>query len=165
MHRIACLLAVLTMSACGSQVRPDPAEPKEELSTSDAPAVAELTGGVSVHLRGEAQGRRFHLARATFDVSGAASLVLMAPGDTVDDTLVSPLPPGSYATFLRPGYVLKELLRDGTERRLDAELVSANPALVHVGAGAPRTLALRFRVDGTIVDIGAPEAIRLSDRR
>jgi hypothetical protein len=165
MRRIACLFAVLALSACGSQVRPAPTE-TTDLHSDDGLALAELTGGVSVNLRGEAQGRSYRLAQATFDVSGAASLVLMAPGDAIDNTLGAPLPPGSYATFLRPGYVLKEMLDDGTERTLDdATLVSANPALVHVGSGAPRNLALRFRVHGSTVEIGAPEAIRLSDRR
>lgn len=146
----------LVLGACGHDLAP----------TAPAPGAPSPHDGVSLRLDGHSpSGRKFRLVRGTLELSGAASVVLRAPRDANDGVLGTPLPSGSYVATLRPGFALHELLADGSERRVEAELVGKHPRTAHVSTGAPVELHVVFRVDDELVELGADRGVRLSDRR
>lgn len=149
-----CLVSLLI--GCGHDLSP----------SEEAPAAALAQDGVSLRLDGRSpSGRKFRLARGTLELSGAASVVLRAPRDANDGVLGTPLPGGSYVATLRPGFELHELLPEGGERTVAAEVVGKHPRTAHVSPGAAVELGFVFRVDGELVDVGADQGVQLSDRR
>jgi hypothetical protein len=149
-----CLASLLV--GCGHDLSP----------TEASSAAAFALDGVSLRLDGRSpSGRHFRLARGTLELSGAASVVLRAPRDVNAGVLGTPLPGGSYVATLRPGFELHELLPEGGERTVAAEVVGKHPRTAHVSPGAAVELGFVFRVDGELVDIGSDQGVRLSDRR
>jgi hypothetical protein len=147
--------------ACGSELAPGAAPSHGEVAEAEVGRA-----GVRLRLDGASNdGRRFRLARATLELSGAASVVLRAPRDSEDGTLSAPLPGGTYATSLRPGFVLVEKLADGSERNVEATLDMAQPLLTRVPEAEPAFLSLVFHVGEATVEIGGGSPLRLSVRR
>jgi len=133
--------------ACGSELAPGAAPSHGEVAEAEV-------GRAGVRLR-----------LATLELSGAASVVLRAPRDSEDGTLSAPLPGGTYATSLRPGFVLVEKLADGSERNVEATLDMAQPLLTRVPEAEPAFLSLVFHVGEATVEIGGGSPLRLSVRR
>jgi hypothetical protein len=123
------------------------------ISGPDGAEEAELTGRASMSLVTQANGRVYRLSNALFVIDGPLFGYLSSSDNPGETALTAALPVGDYTSFLETGWVLE---RDdgGTFVPVQATLVSGNPALFTVHAGATTALVYQFQTDGTIITVG-----------
>lgn len=153
--RFAVLLCLaLSLMACSS-----------ELTSSEGYLVeADLSGAVRIPLQTTgADGVTYRLEGATFDISGAAMVTLnerdAAPGK---EELASPLPMGGYSLFLRPGYRVVAIAKDGTVTPTSFELATPNPLSFEVGPMGQASVQLEFKHEGQALAFGGSAPVRVT---
>ncbi|MDB4975107.1 MAG: hypothetical protein JWN48_3448 [Myxococcaceae bacterium] len=153
------LAALLLLPACS-----------RDFAETDVFAQADLSGSVRIPLAAtSSDGATYVLRNATVEISGSAMLTLssLSPSDLSarHDALSTPLPPGSYTMFLRPGFELVEVDASGRERVIDAQLAMHNPLHFAVRELEDATLKLSFapadKAERNVV-FGAREPIRVT---
>jgi len=156
MRRALVLALALLLPACD-----------RELLDHDGFVEPDLSGSVRIPLSATSEdGTTYLLRDATLEISGAAMLTLSSPrandraGST--ESLVAPLPAGSYTLFLRPGFTLLEVDAQGVEHRVEAALTSINPRHFSLREIQDSTLKLSFGEGSRRVVFGAPQSVRVT---
>jgi hypothetical protein len=163
-------LAALASITFAAQLAPSP-EPTEArggvlkgtpTAELDEPAVPAQDGSATLQVaqRARDNGRVFRLARATVELSGPALLTLDAARADSAFATGARIPDGGYSLHVQPGYVVHELMADGSERAVAAELVGPNPRRLRLGAGAHASVDLAFQIDGRSVRFASENALR-----
>jgi hypothetical protein len=154
--RVLVLALALLLPACD-----------RELLDHDGLAQPDLSGSVRIPLSTTSEdGSTYLLRDATLEISGAAMLTLTTPAASdktgAGESLVTPLPAGSYTLFLRPGFTLLEVDAHGVEHRVDAALASGNPVHFSLREIQDSTLKLTFVEGARRVVFGAPQSVRVT---
>jgi hypothetical protein len=145
--RLAILLAcALSFSACS-----------ESFPADTDYAAPDLNGSLRIPLLVEdAQGDTYRLRGADFAISGSAMLAVSdSSGVRARESLVTRLPAGGYTVYLQPGWRLMQRHIDGTETELTAELISANPVVLHVDELSDESVRFTFRHQGKDLTLGS----------
>ena len=118
---------------------------------------ADLSGSVKIPLSAtDASGNTYRLRGATFEISGSAMVTLSDRDAGKDaDSVVTPLPPGSYSLYLRPGFEIVSIANDGTVSPVQATLANANPVHFTVGQMSDESLKLEFKAGEESLRFGA----------
>ena len=147
MPRALAFLCLFALAACSSEL--------PESDTLFRPS--DDSGSIQIRLLGsDASGRQYRLRQATFEVSGSAMVTLSTSAqDPQQRSLSTPLPSGTYQVFLRPGYEVIELARDGAERSVPARLGARGPLWVEVVPRHDQQVALRFLAGEQEITFGA----------
>jgi hypothetical protein len=157
MRRVLVLALALLLPAC-----------YRELLDQDGFVAPDLSGSVRIALTTTADdGTTYLLRDATLEISGAAMMTLTSPSSSDDrstaESLVTPLPAGSYTLFVRPGFVLVEVDPSGVQRRVDdASLAGGNPLHFTLREVQDSTLKLAFSRGDQRVVFGAPQPVRVT---
>lgn len=114
------------------------------------------TGRVDLALTGQSpSGATYRLRDATVTVDGAGGPYVFATEDDPDRTaFAATLEAGPYALTLAPGWRFERVDAGGATTPVMATLLSPNPQGFQITADQLTRVALRFRVDGDIVELG-----------
>lgn len=104
-------------------------------------------------------GAVYRLANAVFEITNpfvSPPVSLEVPAD--DDSLIVELPPSAfdfdYSVFLRDGWELHEVAADGSERAVNATLVSFNPTSFTIRAQRTTPVTYQFRASSSVITTG-----------
>lgn len=115
-----------------------------EPSAPDEPATAQI---VIPLIQGGTRGELYHLANATFDVTGRGGFATTLDGSTFESSLSVNVPPGIFSIELRDGWVLERSL-DGGESftPVSALLGTPNPNTARALANQPAFVSFDFLI-------------------
>jgi hypothetical protein len=133
---------VLSLAACGLTA----CAPSPEVGRVDLALTGQSASGVVYRLRD---------ATLTVDDEGPAPAVVYRTEDDPGRPVISDvLDAGAYRLAIEPGWRLERVAADGTATAIGATMLSANPQLFSITADATTRVALRFRAEGDVVELG-----------
>ena len=118
---------------------------------------SDMSGSVKIPLTAtDAEGNTYRLRAATFEISGAAMVTLSERDAKKDaDSVVTPLPPGTYSLYVRPGFEMVSVANDGTTSVVSATMASKNPVNFTVHQMSDESLKLEFKNGSASLVFGA----------
>jgi hypothetical protein len=124
----------------------------------------DYTGSVKIPLTAtDAEGNTYRLRGATFEISGSAMVTLSDKDAAKDaDGVVTPLPPGSYSLYLRPGFEVVAVASDGTVSNATASMIGTNPLNFRVGQMSDESLKLEFKSGERAIVFGGGAPVRVT---
>jgi hypothetical protein len=140
-----------------------------DLLDTDPFAEPDLSGSVRIPLSASAEDGTLYLLRdATLEISGSAMLTLDTPSAEQvaqpERALSTPLPPGAYTLFLRPGYRVIEIAPNGAQRTIEVALSGTNPQRFQLREVEDATLQLSFAHGEHELVFGAAPPVRITRR-
>jgi hypothetical protein len=129
----------------------------DELTADDNFVETDVSGSVRIPLFAtDAHGNSYRLRGATFEISGSAMVTLSDRDAAKDaDSVVTPLPPGTYSLYVRPGFEVVSIASDGTISQVEAELATKNPVHFTVRQMSDESLKLEFKKGEESLHFGA----------
>ena len=127
---------------------------------------SDMSGSVKIPLTAtDADGNTYRLRAATCEISGAAMVTLSDRDAKKDaDSVVTPLPPGSYTLYLRPGFEVVSVGNDGATSAVSASMAGKNPVNFTVHQMSDESLKLEFKNgDASLVFGAGPVRVTSAD--
>jgi hypothetical protein len=115
-------------------------------------------GRVDLALTGQsASGVVYRLRNATLlvdDFGPAPAVTYRTEDDPTRPVISDVLDTGTYSLVLQADWRLERVAADGTATPIVATMLSANPQVFAIAADATTRVALRFRAEGDVVELG-----------